>query len=654
MNRKLLFLILVGAAFVSTANAVLTTNSWSDNSRGSFKWETASEWSLHVPTSTAQSCVLITNNISGFGIPPRIVTIDATTVLSNAINGCMIISNLTMSIPSAINRTELFLNNTGDSPLYVLGAMSISNQCILLITNSILSFPETDLAPYPLGVDGTVLLESGTIDADGSGSYSEVVGINSSGTLTVAGGLDELTAGSGMLIGFNPGSTGTVWVTGGNLDVGGDTVIGYSGVGSLIQSNGIVSAAGEFSGVVSGGQGLLAIAGGTNIIGSVGLVVGYSVEGGIGTVWLTGGTLLVTNQAGIYIFTGSITQSNGVLDTFSESVGGTAVYEAAGEGTLTMAGGTHVVGLGGLNVPDFAGSTGTVWVTGGHLLATSFSNIIGGYGAVGSLVQSNGDVDMVFSEYVGNDAGSEGTLTVAGGTHTVEGGELTIGNNATAMGTVWVTGGQLETDSAVIGVAGVGQMSVSNGNWQVEDVSVGAASGGQGTLTVAGGMSVVSSDLTIGTPDCTGTGTVTVTGGSLFVTNATHNAVLDLENSTLTLSGGTLVADIFVKTNPCAVFQQTGGRLVVGGVTNIVVPPLFSITAISREGNDMRISWQTGGGVTNAVQATNGGPGGSYNTNFNDLASFIFGPSGEITNTYVDPGGATNIPSRFYRVRLVP
>jgi len=206
----------------------------------------------------------------------------------------------------------------------------------------------------------------------------------------------------------------------------------------------------------------------------------------------------------------------------------------------------------------------------------------------------------------------------------------------------------------VIGVAGVGQMSVSNGNWQVEDVSVGAASGGQGTLTVAGGMSVVSSDLTIGTPDCTGTGTVTVTGGSLFVTNATHNAVLDLENSTLTLSGGTLVADIFVKTNPCAVFQQTGGRLVVGGVTNIVVPPLFSITAISREGNDMRISWQTGGGVTNAVQATNGGPGGSYNTNFNDLASFIFGPSGEITNTYVDPGGATNIPSRFYRVRLVP
>jgi len=294
-----------------------------------------------------------------------------------------------------------------------------------------------------------------------------------------------------------------------------------------------------------------------------------------------------------------------------------------------------------------------VWVTGGELLATSFSNIIGADG-VGSLVQSNGDVDMIFSEYVGNDAGADGTLIVAGGTHTIEDGELTVGNNAGSTGAVWIAGGQLSSDSAMIGLAGVGQMTVSNGSWQAEDVSVGGASGGNGILIVAGGTSVVLSDLTIGTPDCTATGTVVVVGGSLFVTNAAHNAALDVESGALTLSGGTVVVDVLVKTNPCASFTQTGGMLVVGGVTNRFSPALFSITAINPEGNNIQITWESTGGHTNAVQATNGGPNGSYNTNFNDLASFILGGSGEVTNTYIDPGAATNIPSRFYRIRLVP
>jgi hypothetical protein len=68
----------------------------------------------------------------------------------------------------------------------------------------------------------------------------------------------------------------------------------------------------------------------------------------------------------------------------------------------------------------------------------------------------------------------------------------------------------------------------------------------------------------------------------------------------------------------------------------------------------MQIIWQTPGRATNAAQATNGGSDGSDNTNFSDLASFILGGSGEVTNTYVDAGGATNTPARYYRVRLVP
>ena len=122
-------------------------------------------------------------------------------------------------------------------------------------------------------------------------------------------------------------------------------------------------------------------------------------------------------------------------------------------------------------------------------------------------------------------------------------------------------------------------------------------------------------------------------------------------SGSLQLNGGTLVVDQLVTTNGCGSFQQIGGTLVVGGVTN----PFFRVTAISREGSNVRVTWQTLGGETNVLQAVNSGPGESYNTNFVDLPQQIIvaGVGLTITNS-LDVGGATNKPSRYYRVRLVP
>ncbi len=165
---------------------------------------------------------------------------------------------------------------------------------------------------------------------------------------------------------------------------------------------------------------------------------------------------------------------------------------------------------------------------------------------------------------------------------------------------------------------------------------------------MGGGTSCVYSNLTIGSSDCSGTGTVVVTGGSLFVTNAAHTAVLDVRSGSLLLDGGTLVVDQLVTTNGCGSFQQIGGTLVVGGVTN----PFFRVTAISREGSNVRVTWQTLGGETNVLQAANGG---SYNTNFVDLPpQIIVAGVGLTTTNSLDVGGATNKPARYYRVRLVP
>ena len=84
---------------------------------------------------------------------------------------------------------------------------------------------------------------------------------------------------------------------------------------------------------------------------------------------------------------------------------------------------------------------------------------------------------------------------------------------------------------------------------------------------------------------------------------------------------------------------------------------LFRIVSIVSQGDDSALTWTTAGGRTNIVQVTSGDATGGYNTNnFADVpASLTILPgSGDISTNYIDPGGATNFPSRYYRVRLVP
>ena len=81
------------------------------------------------------------------------------------------------------------------------------------------------------------------------------------------------------------------------------------------------------------------------------------------------------------------------------------------------------------------------------------------------------------------------------------------------------------------------------------------------------------------------------------------------------------------------------------------------IISVTAQGPDMLITWATAGGHTNIVQVTSGDADGSYSTNnFADIldSQTIVTGSGDVTTNYTDTGGATNTPSRYYRIRLVP
>ena len=83
----------------------------------------------------------------------------------------------------------------------------------------------------------------------------------------------------------------------------------------------------------------------------------------------------------------------------------------------------------------------------------------------------------------------------------VGGAALTVVSvQASATGTVWVTGGQVivtnNTCNTIIGNSGIGQLTVSNATLLHRQILM-AANGGQGTLTIAGGTNTLSGTLSI-------------------------------------------------------------------------------------------------------------------------------------------------------------
>jgi hypothetical protein len=88
-----------------------------------------------------------------------------------------------------------------------------------------------------------------------------------------------------------------------------------------------------------------------------------------------------------------------------------------------------------------------------------------------------------------------------------------------------------------------------------------------------------------------------------------------------------------------------------GGACGMTTP--FQITSIVKSNNNILINWTTNIGQTNALQATAGTASGNYNTN-NFANIFIVTNTVTTATNYTDVGAATNKPSRYYRVRLVP
>ena len=362
------------------------------------------------------------------------------------------------------------------------------------------------------------------------------------------------------------------------------------------------------------------------------------------------------------ILSGTATQS-GVLS-------GTGQVIKAGAGTLILSG-----------VNTYTNDTfirdGTLQVVAG----ASFSQLNASLyvadqsGDVARLLISGGTVGFGFGggdfNYIGNQAGSSGTVDVTGGSWTygsalrvgndgtgvlnlsggsggsanggAGAGQLNLGYNGGGSGTANVSGGTWVNGTLHVGYSGTGLLNISGGSLSNSYSYVGSQSGSSGTVNVSGGTWTSSSAFAVGNY---GTGVLNLTGGTVDA-SGTYNYIGEKTGSsgTVNVSGGTW--------NTSTVYLGHGGT----GVVNLTDTGIITIDSGNgtlnlgvSSGSSGTLNLGTGGAAGTLNAASVSGGDGTAVVNFNHTGSLNFTPTldGSLSVNHIGPGTTTLTAANTY------
>lgn len=357
--------------------------------------------------------------------------------------------------------------------------------------------------------------------------------------VTAGNGLYEINNGNlsvtdffGIRVGNNPGSTGT-------LKISGASVVDANATNSVLD-------------VGRQGTGLVEQSGGEVNIGGV-VTIG-DLSDSVGTYDISGGTL----RSGVLF--GELVIGNEVLATGTLNASGTAVVDT-GPNPIVL--GEQIGSAGMLTVSDDA-----VVTTADN--STSFALRVGDRGS-GTVIQTGGLVEATGANLgfveIGLNMDSDGTYDISDGTLRAA-GKITLGRFGT--GTLLVSGGTVEAGTnMVIGDEGTGMVTQSGGTVDIANiVTIGGGgstlsfSPGIGSYSISDGMLDIETRLMVGRGNSAGlgSGTLTQTGGDVSAGEVHIGGRQDRDivgDGTYEISGGTLAAD---DPNP----QFFDGGIVVG------------------------------------------------------------------------------------------
>jgi len=486
--------------------------------------------------------------------------------------------------------------------------------------------------------------------------------------------------------------TGSVWSNRSGL------YVGYFGASNqlTVADNGSVVATNAYVGfnassvtnklTVSGG-GLYVTNGSSNAVLDVrrGTLTLDSGTVTVDRLILTNGASSVITFSGGVLITKSTTVSNGVPFTVGNST------SAA---TLILLGGTHSF-ANGLDVLRGTLTLNSGTVTVDRLTLTNGASSVIAFSG-GALITRSTTVSNGVPFTVGNGTNAA-TLNLLGGTHSFANG-LVITNNAVLAGT-----GTINSNVTLAGILSPGSSPgtiTNSGNLTVQPGAVlNFDLGTNSDLVVVNGNLTLDGTLNItnagGFTNTTYTlfgyyGTLTTNGSSSILTigatpNTNWNYTVDISSNgyvNLSVASGLPAGSFaawqlayFGSTN-CATcggnadydgdgMSNTNEFLAGFNPTNSAA--YLHIISIAKTNNDMNVTYLGANGDTtysggptertNVLEFTSGTANGSYTNNFVDagVTNILSGGTGVgVVTNMVDSGGATNKPSWFYRVRLVP
>jgi len=395
----------------------------------------------------------------------------------------------------------------------------------------------------------------GAMTVDGPGSQFNLtggmtVGNQGTGTLDITHGGTVNTTGWGTQVGGAAGSSGTVTVdgTGSTWTNSGDLLVGWAGTGSLAVSNGgalsthVLTVGGDFSSGV--GQGTLAISNGGTVNSFDGLIgnssgsTGKATVDGAGSVWNISTDLEVgLSGAGS---SGTLDIKNGGAVTVGSSLG-IGLNGSTGAVTVDSAGSLSVVG--GIALGYASTGPGTLAITNGGSVSTSYGAIAATAGSVGSLTVDGLGSTWTTSDHLNVGESGTGSLVITHG-GAVSSVSVTVAANGGSTGTVTVDGGTLNTSSLTINTGGTV-------NFNSTSLTAGAIN--SSTLTNAGQFTINTRDPIAGSADVR-------TLGATVSNLATGRVDVNLANDASVTFTGPVTNDGLFK-----VTQLTGTS---GGVTS--------------------------------------------------------------------------------------
>ncbi len=646
-------------------------------------------------TATFENC----SNVFGYGLTMGGA---ALAVGNMSINGGTWIATNTYSGPDS-PLINLGVNGTGNltvsNATVQLGATAIGVAgagSLIVQSNTVITLGKTFL-----GLNGP--LSSGTFSIDGAQvSMPELHIVQGAGMVNVANGTLTVPV---VSIGETNTAAGSLNITGGT------TLISTS---LTVRSNSFASAG------VSVFGGALYITNATHTATSIlnggSLLLGAGVFDADNLILANGGSVtalnnfLVGTTAGA---TNTLALSGGstlFLTNATLGLGNNGTTNGAGTGIANITDAT--INVTTLNLGSTAGGLGLLTLHSNSLFnVESNLTVVSGSLVATSSITLNGGAFTAANGLTQIGSSGSGLLTISSGNHTFRqimlgstnglgsGGFHFLGGHVTLLGigtgpgqgldSNWILweGGDLDGSGTSLTIANGSDSIVSipayafNVRGQLNSMYVGYSAGHTGTFTQAASSSVVAitDQMVLGNGDCVAgaLGDVILSGGTLYVTNATHTATLDVRNGTFILGAGAmLVVDNLILNSACGHFiKQPGGILITNHVPQLrpdfdadgdgqsnaaealagtdPLNPLstFQTTGVVKtNGNSIRVEWTTVGGHSYVVQ-TNGNFGSGT---FHDLSLPIVVPgTAEGTTNYVHISGGTN-SATFYRVRLGP